>query len=73
MGRIASERHVSLHTHINSLESWHGNSTASPTSTLFGLSHFSPSVSSSSSKTSPPLSPLKMRNGVSSFLAMVLP
>ncbi|XP_057455528.1 zinc finger CCCH domain-containing protein 2 isoform X1 [Lotus japonicus] len=42
-----------------------GGSTASPTSTLFGLSHFSsPPLSPSSSAASPPLSPLKPRNGV---------
>ncbi|KAK7324707.1 hypothetical protein VNO77_28489 [Canavalia gladiata] len=39
-------------------------SSASPTSTLFGMSHYSPPLSPSSS-TSPPLSPLKPRNGVS--------
>ncbi|KAK7272393.1 hypothetical protein RJT34_28945 [Clitoria ternatea] len=40
------------------------SSSASPTSTLFNISHYSPPLSPSSS-TSPPLSPLKPRNGVS--------
>ncbi|KAF7800750.1 zinc finger CCCH domain-containing protein 2-like [Senna tora] len=40
----------------------------SPTSTLFGMSHFSPPLSPSSSSVSPPLSPIKRRslaNGMS--------
>ncbi|KAG4978374.1 hypothetical protein JHK86_037848 [Glycine max] len=40
------------------------SSSASPTSTLFGMSHFSPPLSPSSSS-SPPPSPLKPRNAVS--------
>ncbi|KAI4333940.1 hypothetical protein L6164_018688 [Bauhinia variegata] len=46
----------------------HCSSTSSPTSTLLGMSHFSPPLSPSSSSVSPPLSPVKQRrtaNGLS--------